>query len=79
VNKCDECDEPLGENRACPLCQLWCRAHAAGKREGIEAAARESERALIEYSEIDILDTTPERLRIARRIRALLQIEEKKP
>jgi len=36
-----------------------------------ERAAQEAERALIEYAEIDVLDKTPERLRIARRIRAL--------
>lgn len=37
----------------------------------IEQCAQEAERSLIEYSEIDLLDTTPERLRIARRIRFL--------
>ncbi len=36
-----------------------------------ERAAQEAERALIEYAEIDVLDKTPERIRIARRIRAL--------
>ena len=35
-----------------------------------EACAVEAERALIEYAEIDVLDKTPERSRIARRIRA---------
>lgn len=37
----------------------------------IEACAQEAERNIIEYSEIDLLDTMPERLRIARRIRAM--------
>lgn len=35
------------------------------------ACDKEAERALIEYAEIDVLDKTPERIRIARRIRAL--------
>lgn len=35
-----------------------------------EACAVEAERTLVEFSKIDMLDTTPERLRIARRIRA---------
>lgn len=43
------------------------RAVAAEER---EACAAEAERSIIEYAEIDVLDTTPERLRIARRIRA---------
>lgn len=40
------------------------------REEEREACAREAERNIIEYAEIDVLDTTPERLRIARRIRA---------
>lgn len=49
-------------------------AFLAGKKAGAaeerEACALEAERALIEYSEIDTLDKTPERFRIAARIRA---------
>jgi hypothetical protein len=37
----------------------------------LERAAQEAERSVVEFSALDELDTTPERVRIARRIRAL--------
>lgn len=41
------------------------------RAETIEACAREAECAIIEYTEIDVLDRTPAKDRIARRIRHL--------
>lgn len=49
------------------------------RNEAIEEAAKEAERQIIEYEEIDILDKTPERLRIARRIRALRMADVSPP
>ncbi len=50
-------------------------ARIEGAREGYdearEQAARVAEEMLIEYREIDVLDTTPEKVRIARRIRRM--------
>ncbi len=52
----------------------WNELHAQ-RREArlaaIEECAKEAERSIIEYATIDVLDTTPEKHRIARRIRAL--------
>lgn len=51
--------------------QLEEHALTDARNNALEEAAREAERRVIEYSDIDVLDTREERVRIAARIRRL--------
>lgn len=74
--------EDVYQNKIASLASLlgdfYMQGRESIREKTIEECAREAEKNIIEYSEIDILDKTPERDRIARRIRALLSKPESK-